>query len=101
MLNFQSNFRVNEEEKKLNESIRKLKARKDAEAKQRALESKEKKNKLLELRAEKKEKDRKISKERMTNKSLLTQIHREDIIQTGRKQCDSDDYGFESTACDR
>ena len=88
----------NEEERKLAENIKKLKAKKEADAKQRSHEAKEKKHNLLSLRAEKKAELK--AKKELKSTRTKTVITREDVLSNGRNQCDNDDYGFESSAAD-
>jgi len=91
-----------EQDRKLAENIKKLKARKEVDAKQRIHDAKDKKNKLLELRAEKKSelKANNQLKNSRTSSKLNPNKVRKDVISTGRNQCDNDDYGFESNASD-
>ena len=88
----------NEEERKLAENIKKLKAKKEADAKLRSQEAKDKKQNLLNLRAEKKAELK--AKKELKSSRTKTVITREDVLSNGRNQCDNDDYGFESSAAD-
>ena len=87
---FQSSYE-DEQDRKLAENIKKLKARKEADAKQRIHDAKDKKNKLLELRAEKKSelKANNQLKNSRTSSKLNPNKVRKDVISTGRNQCDN------------
>ena len=87
---FQSSYE-DEQDRKLADNIKKLKARKEADAKQRIHDAKDKKNKLLELRAEKKSelKANNQLKNSRTSSKLNPNKVRKDVISTGRNQCDN------------
>ena len=71
------------------DNIKKLKARKEAENKQRIHDAKDKKNKLLELRAEKKSELKANNQLKNSRTSSKLNKVRNDVISTGRNQCDN------------
>ena len=80
-----------EHDRKLADNIKKVKARKEADAKQKIHDANDKKNKLLELRAEKKSElkaNNQLKIERTSSKLNPNKV-RKDVISTGRNQCDN------------
>lgn len=93
-------------EKKLSENVKRFLQKKEEEEQKKKMEERQKKENLLQMRNENKKSVRTVKsmlqRTKSANKSALLEAKNlRDTADTmsGRMQCDEDDYGYESQAC--